>query len=136
MEIALREFNPRKYSERHILGAQFIIFLHELGHYLQRASCPIVGDAAKIFSPELRFAPNSTEGGYTLEHELFGEEIFGISLHQAEFLLSGSYPDTLEEFRLGLKKLNKFEAGNPVIILRRNQHVIMLGGCGSYYNKI
>ena len=111
-------------------GAAFIILLHELAHYLQRADCSTVEEAMerKSFGPE-------GEGGRLLEVMLFGHTVHHLTGAAANFLLQDNFPQDIKEFQ------DKFDLENNItdglqkdyVLLSDSSEVILLGHCACSY---
>lgn len=119
-------------SKDHIMGAQFIIYLHELGHYLQRVLLNNVRSTFQSLSPRLDSNLNITEGGNYLEKLLFCDCLKEISLNQAKLLINGEFPDSLISFQAMFKD-SESSIQEDNIRFRRASDAINLRNCGSSY---
>lgn len=130
--IAIQQYRNR--SIDHIIGAQFIIYIHELGHYLQRVLLKDVRSAYQSLSPRIDPSIYITEGGEHLENLLFSTVLKEVSLEQAKFLVSGNFPQSLNEFQTIFEDLGRRSKGEK-ICFKRMPDTINLRNCGSHYVK-
>ena len=111
-------------------GASFIVYLHELAHYLQRIKCNTVLEAGEKKSLD-NF--RVSEGGNLLEETLFGKVLDRVSIPAAQFTISCSSSISLEDFQRKFDELNANVHGVKYINLKSSRDFIYLGSCGSKY---
>ena len=111
-------------------GATFILYLHELAHYMQRIKCKTMLEAAEKQSLSNFQVSNA---GDLLEETLFGKNFERISIPAAQFTISSSSPISLNDFQRRFDKLNANSHGVKYINLKSSKDFIYLGSCGSKY---
>ena len=111
-------------------GASFIVYLHELAHYLQRIRCNTVLEAGKKKSLD-NF--RVSEGGNLLEETLFGKVLERVSIPAAQFTISCSSSISLSDFQRKFDELNANIHGVKYINLKSSSDSIYLGSCGTKY---
>ena len=128
-------------------GATFIVYLHEMAHYLRRTNCSTISQACARKSEE----HGEKEGGYKLEKMLFGNIVELITDEAGEFILSSNLSKQIENykelrieepdpplsnqqiFQKLFKIENKSSREKNSIELCRFGGKIYLGGCASVY---
>ena len=124
--IAIKMFNEIRGEK----GATFIIYLHELAHFLQRTECNTIEEAIKHTSPNRGFG---SEGGSALIIKIFGEELKLISYSAAEYIVNGSLPNDLLQFQNEFKAhMSKVEEGY-ISLTKFSDQGIHFGICASFY---
>ena len=114
-------------------GASFIIYLHELAHYLQRTSGKTIGQCE---SPQNWKNFGVREAGLNIERGLFGNELFIVTDEAAEYLVTPPLPTSHEEFLQEFKKRNEMTGDASLINLTRSGGPIYLGRCGSKFSSL
>lgn len=127
LTIAIKYFVEGKASK----GATFAVYLHELGHYLQRADCVSIEESSSPMSEE----HDTKEGGDQVEVNIFGEKLKHITYEAAEYLVSENLPSEISDFQKAFQKLNVPERDKKVISLNKTEDLIYLGQCGSVFDK-
>ena len=133
-------------------GASFVIYLHELAHFLRRANCTTISDAFLRKSQEA----GENEGGYHLEEILFGKIVEEITSGGRDFILCENLQEKINMYREDIREnpLAQQEASNvklfQMLFAANNKHypgvdsislcrmggAIYLGECGSFYGSI
>ncbi|OMJ69400.1 hypothetical protein SteCoe_32883 [Stentor coeruleus] len=121
-------------------GATFVIYLHELAHYLQRSQSDTIGASQ---SPKSDKNFGFQEGGYLIEKEIFGSCLYYITVEAADYIVSMQVDQDHDQF------LNIFNEKNKIIVersefaevkkfinLHRSSNRILLGECGSRFSNI
>ena len=113
-------------------GATFVVYLHELAHYLQRLQCKNVLQTLESKSDEY----GEKEGGRELEKRLFGSYLQHFTNEAAEFIIGSECITNRFAFQEEFKKKNTVKGDSRVIGLARSETVIYLGTCASSYGKL
>jgi hypothetical protein len=115
-------------------GATFVVYLHELAHFPQRADFKTFGECNSPTSQK----KGIEEGGFQLENELFDTQLFFITYEAAEYIFESNIPADLEIFKSTFKNLNQYIERDPngtKINLSRTGSIIYFGTCGNRYGK-
>ena len=115
-------------------GATFVVYLHELAHYLQRVDCPTVASCMERKSDEFE----EKEGGRALEKQLFGDFIMYLTEDAANFAIGSesTQSSSINNFQEVFKKKNSIQPDSRIISLNKSMNIIFLGKCGSSYGNI
>ncbi|OMJ68329.1 hypothetical protein SteCoe_34248 [Stentor coeruleus] len=121
-------------------GATFVIYLHELAHYLQRSQSDTIG-ASESPKSEKKFGVR--EGGYLIEREIFGSCLYYITVEAANYIVSLQVDQDHGQFLNVFTEKNKLTIeddeiieGKKIISLHRSSDKILLGECGSKFSNI
>ena len=82
-----------------MMAGVFLVFLHEMAHYIKRYQAVTYGDMSRIKYP-------TNEGGFDVEIELFGKKITKLHKDAAKFLMNDLNEANFEFF---LKKMRESE---------------------------
>ena len=110
-------------------GATFIVFLHELGHYLRRYGSKTIAEALLSNSQEL----DEKEGGYQVEVDIFRARVFHITDAACEYLLNGDYPPDLAIFQQSFHAFNQDLPERKITMIRGSHRASYIGRCGSLF---
>ncbi|OMJ75165.1 hypothetical protein SteCoe_25748 [Stentor coeruleus] len=113
-------------------GATFVIYLHELAHYLQRSKSETIGAS---LSPRSEKNFDVLEGGYFIENKIFGTCLYYITVEAADYIVSMQVDKDHNRFMEVFRKKNEFGEGKKMISLHRSNNVILLGECGSRFRN-
>ena len=122
--IAIRWFEHKEEAK----GAIFTIYLHELVHYLLKLGCQTVKECMRPKSDRKFNSVNSDEGDI-FETKMFGSVLKAISIEASDYLTSGNFPESLEDFMQVFLHLNEQKPRRRFITLRTSSHMIFLGKC-------
>ena len=112
-------------------GATFIIYLHELGHALQRLDYSTYGEYNNKTPSETNFSVK--EGGELLEEMIFGKVIDCFTIAAAKYIVSKRLPDNITEFIERFSQLNEGKTGKKMIYSRKSRRIIQFGRCKYRY---
>ena len=112
--------------------ATFIVYLHELAHYLQRIGCKNIQEANQNQSIT-NF--NAIEGGNLLEMKIFGKILDNVAIEAVIFAASRDAPNTIAEFTKRFNELDVRTRGGKYISFKGSGKVICLGRCASKYER-
>ena len=115
-------------------AATFIVYLHEVSHFLQRLEYQTINDHYNNFSVD---NGHGDEGSNSLEEILFGSVLDFINTQTSQFLFSGELPESLEEFSEQFKTLNQKKGGKGnSILLKKFSNSLHIGSCGFIKRKL
>ena len=115
-------------------AATFIVYLHEVSHFLQKLKCQTIHDHFYNFSVD---NCHGDEGGNFLEETLFGSVLDSVNAQASQFLFSGELPESLEEFSEQFKTLNKKKGGKGnSVVLKKFSNSLYIGSCGFIKRKL
>ena len=112
-------------------GATFIVYLHELGHALQRLDFSTYGEYNNKTPSETNFGIR--EGGELLEEMVFGKVIDCFTIAAANYIISKRLPDNITEFIEKFSKLNEGKGRKKMIFSRKSRKLIQFGRCKYRY---
>ena len=101
------------------MAGVFLVFLHEMAHYIKRYQAVTYGDMARIKSP-------TNKGGFDVEIELFGKKMTKLHKDAAKFLMNDLNEANFEFF---LKKMGESEDA-PEDFLSMSRSCFSFGTCG------
>ena len=114
-------------------GASFIVYLHELAHYLQRASGRVIKECESLASWKNVQVP---ESGDKIERDLFGSRIYLVTDEAAEYLVTPPLSDSYEVFMQEFNRRNRLTETASLINFKRSGGPIYLGRCGSKFSSL
>ncbi|OMJ71771.1 hypothetical protein SteCoe_29944 [Stentor coeruleus] len=131
--ISIKIFEEIEFTKDHKFGGYFIIYLHELGNFLQKARFGSI-DESNRKNPEFD-SSRPQEGGKYLEKILFGEVQNMIYSKQSEYLIKGGFPNSIEAF---IKQYNESKINDKMepLLLGKSQNILVLGRCLSIYGGV
>lgn len=132
--ISIKLYDEAHFSKDHRFGGYFIVYLHELGHFLQRVGFTKVDESNRRISPEIDLS-RPLEGGRYLEKLIFGEVQDMIYFKQSEYLIKGEFPNEIEAFIKQYKEAKIGDSMEP-LVLSKSQDILVLGSCGSIYGRV
>jgi hypothetical protein len=112
-------------------AATFLVFLHELGHLLQRINCKTFLESSVSKSQELP----EKEGGYQVEADIFGSRLFYVTEDAGNYLLKREYPGELLSFQEEFNRLNEVQHGVRFEMLKGSRKVTWLSKCGTVFEN-
>ena len=130
LSLILKLLKPSRGSK----GATFIIYFHELAHFLLRVNSETFKQVDSPKSTEKGFE----EAGYYAERLLFDDKLQAVTYEAAEFIFKEGRTTDPESFKQEFKNLNIEILDNPdrtSIKLHRSFNRIDLGRCGNKYWK-
>jgi hypothetical protein len=133
LKIFIRNFKCR--NDVLSLGANFMVFLHELCYYLRRLKCTVRNSVKNSNTPERVIRKfngeqiSVREAGYEFEHLFFGRIHRHVNVSGAERLLRGGYGQSLQEFQKEFAKANKSIECEYIAFQRGGSEQITFGRC-------